>query len=151
MFFFFRKDVANIYRDAVGVCNWKYTFVCYFEIEDIFLKFILIFIYLFFIGDLCFSCNEGYTGGPSIFTCNEDGVWEGELSCVGRECGRQVAVTLLPPNMTARCQGDTSFGGDDCKATCDNGFEGEPVVYKYFYFFISCALRRNWCYRFCHQ
>lgn len=76
------------------------------------------------------SCNDGFVGGPATYTCGADGIWRGFISCVGRDCGRTLTTTNgLHPNATARCRGDTTFGGKSCPGVCNVGFNGSQFEF----------------------
>ncbi|EGD82807.1 C-type MBL-2 protein [Salpingoeca rosetta] len=72
------------------------------------------------------ACAPGYEttqeSEDGIYTCTADGEWVGEISCTRKDCGTTIAD--LPVNASANeCGGDTAFGGDDCEASCDAGYE----------------------------
>jgi hypothetical protein len=78
-----------------------------------------------FNGDNCFvRCTEGYTEieqtAVKEFTCSKEGLWEGEIDCRGKRCGRDADVA---ENTVARCLGDVTFGGDKCGVSCISGYQ----------------------------
>ena len=105
-------------------------------------------------GDVCeFTCSEGFTASGS-HSCQPDGSFAGG-ACSGVDCGASVAG--LDPHATASCGGDTTVGvnndrlrtiflaglgcvahtdpsllqGDDCVATCAEGFRADSEAASY--------------------
>eukprot|EP00050_Salpingoeca_kvevrii_P006588 m.290379 g.290379 ORF g.290379 m.290379 type:complete len:832 (-) comp12287_c0_seq1:220-2715(-) len=67
------------------------------------------------------DCKSGFEGGPAEFVCAADGQWFGALNCAGIECGR--TILDMDPNASSRCRFDTTFGGTDCEAKCNQGWD----------------------------
>eukprot|EP00049_Salpingoeca_infusionum_P023049 m.10121 g.10121 ORF g.10121 m.10121 type:complete len:1945 (+) comp5528_c0_seq1:252-6086(+) len=89
-------------------------------------------------GDDCIAtCNENYTAtrGDGVFTCSEDGKWEGTLVCELFDC--LDTIVSLPPTASATCVGDTRVGGDPCVASCNPGYEYEEALYR-------CVANTGW-------
>ncbi len=102
-----------------------------------------------FTGNNCTAtCNAGYDGGSSVFTCGTNGLWQGALTCT-RECcrkrerGRERETTLththtgkdcgvtfksLPSNAVAPSCASTLYG-DQCNVTCKEGYVGGPTPF----------------------
>ena len=48
----------------------------------------------------------------------------------GRDCGEVLTTANgLANNASARCRGDTTYGGTNCIGTCDPGFIGAPTTF----------------------
>lgn len=69
------------------------------------------------------SCDAGYViSGDATYECGTSGKWEAVegFECAPVSCGE--TIPGLSPHATANCAVDPVFGGEDCIATCDEGF-----------------------------
>ena len=90
------------------------------------------------VGDTCeYVCDEGYSVGSHFqAVCTATGAFEGG-SCQAVQCG--TAVPGLDEHATASCAGDTGYGGDECMATCDEGYRNDAIVAMY-----VCSASGEW-------
>ncbi len=97
-------------------------------------------------GDACdFVCNEGTHlsgSGPQDRSgqamCGTDGAFAGG-SCDVVDCGS--TINGLDPHASATCEGDTGFGGDECVATCNEGFRANADALAYSF---TCGADGQW-------
>ena len=91
-----------------------------------------------FTGDACeFVCHDG-TYVEGAHTCGTDGSFTGG-TCQVVDCGS--TVDSLDPHASATCEGDTGFGGDECVATCNEGFRANADDFASVY---TCGADGQW-------
>lgn len=86
-------------------------------------------------GEPCVAvCNPNYLPvegrGDGVYVCNSDGVWTGGLECALADCG--AFILDLDENASADCAAGgavTTFGGDNCTASCNPGYDGGSAMF----------------------
>jgi hypothetical protein len=83
-------------------------------------------------------CLAGHdqVAGTNSFICNEEGVWQGELACIIKDCGSFADV--IDPNAQASACTDTTFG-QICTAQCPFGYDTVAGNGQYI-----CGLSGEW-------
>lgn len=64
------------------------------------------------------TCDLGFNGGKSAFSCGTTGTWQGNLECTRIQCPTTVPMIL---NGASNCS--DSFYNQSCYASCDSGYE----------------------------
>ena len=67
------------------------------------------------------TCSSGFTqiDGTGLYVCDEQGFWQGSLTCVPTDCGPFSAPTLHS-TLAAPCT--NTLYGSSCAAACDSGY-----------------------------
>ena len=80
------------------------------------------------LGDNCTaSCEEGFTGEPGSFTCDQDGNFVGSPpTCELSFCSTPEALDAL--SLLHDCDGTPS--GSSCSVACADGYNGTPAVWN---------------------
>ena len=94
--------------------------------------------------DCSISCETGYelSSGPPTLSCSSGGVWTGDAQCGLIDCGS--TIVGLDDHATATCSGDTQYGGDDCTATCDEGWKSAAGIHRGTATFSCDAHTKTW-------
>jgi len=85
------------------------------------------------------KCTTGFVGGPSKYTCQENGKWQGSITCEAVDCGSFIPglVRLNAMPKTGSCKGNSIYGGLGCDVMCADGFVGSPAHFV-------CGINGKW-------